>query len=77
MLLKKTLHTLNDAAIIAAQSKLDALGNPVSVTQLGPVDAYLLKFPTDYKQAVVFFQVHTGREKVFTTTLAYRTRQRR
>lgn len=64
-------ETLNDIASIAAQAKLDVLGNPVSVSQISTFTAYFIQFPADYKKTVVNFRVHTGREKVFATDLVY------
>jgi hypothetical protein len=56
---------------MAAQAKLDALGNPVSVSEAGPV--YMIGFPSDYKKAIVNFRLQTGRGKFFETQLIYPT----
>lgn len=67
----KRIETLADAASIAAQAKLDVLGNPVSVSQIGGYSLYLIQFPADYKKTIVSFRVDTGRENVFATHLVY------
>jgi hypothetical protein len=64
------LDTLNNVASIAAQAKLDVLGNPVSVREIGD-SVYALAFPSDYKETIVPFRVRTGRDNVFETKLIY------
>lgn len=64
-------ETLSDVASIAAQAKLDVLGNPVSVAQISGLIGSIIRFPTDYKKTIVSFRVHTGRENVFGTDLVY------
>ena len=64
-----TTNTLSDVASKAAQAKLDILGNPVSVEEMGPV--YAIVFPSDYKKTIVTFRVRTGRDNVFETQLTY------
>jgi hypothetical protein len=65
----KDLETLTDVASMAAQAKLDTLGNPVTVSEAGPV--YVIGFPSDYKKAIVNFRVQTGRGNFFETQLTY------
>ena len=65
-----TLETLNDVASLAAQAKLDVIGNPVSVEEVGDL-TYLIVFPSDYKKTIVNFRVQTGRNNVFDTQLTF------
>jgi hypothetical protein len=64
-----TTNTLSDVASIAAHAKLDVLGNPVSVEEVGLV--YAVVFPSDYKKTIVTFRVRTGRDNVFEMQLTY------
>jgi hypothetical protein len=66
------IDTLNDIALIAAQAKLDVLGNPVTVSDLGGLPEVMV-FPSAYKKAIVTFRLHTGRDNVFRTQLTYPT----
>ena len=65
------LDTLKDAASIAAEARLDVLGNPVSVAKLPDWGAYVITFPSDCKKTIVTFRVHTGRENVFESQFIY------
>lgn len=67
----KHTETLADVASIAAEAKLDVLGNPVSVSQITGWSGYFIQFPPDYKKTIVTFRVHTGRENDFATDLIY------
>lgn len=62
---------MNDVASIAAEAKLDVLGNPVAVSEISGFAAYVMTFPSDYKKTIVNFRVETGRNNTFETQLTY------
>jgi hypothetical protein len=66
------LSRLNDVAIMAAQAKLDVIGNPVRVEELVGL-MYVIEFPSGYKKTIVPFRLRTGRDNVFDTQLTYPT----
>lgn len=63
-------RTLADAAAVAAQAKLDVLGNPASVSELGGF-GYIMTPSPRYQKTVVVLRLHSGRDKVFETELTY------
>ena len=64
-------RTLTDAAAVAhAQAKLDVLGNPASVSELGGF-GYIMTPSPRYQKTVVVLRLHSGRDKVFETELTY------
>lgn len=63
-------RTLADAAAVAAQAKLDVLGSPASVSELGGF-GYIMTPSPRYQKTVVVLRLHSGRDKVFETELTY------
>jgi hypothetical protein len=63
-------RTLADAAAVAAQAKMDVLGNPVSVSEFGRF-GYVVTPSPRYQNTVVVLRLHSGRDKVFETQLTY------